>query len=279
MAEWFFTSDLHGQGALYEQLLGMAAARGPRAVLIGGDLAPHDVSANGVATQRVFLEGFFTEFARRLHEAVPGIELLVLMGNDDWAANHEYLERGEGALWRCLHERVVHVDGTTVAGLSWVPITPFALKDWERWDDGGEPLPRARFEGHGSRGGTIAPVRFDPAHRAPTIAEALEEMATRTAPAETVYVCHSPPHGTRCDMVGAGLHVGSRALRAFVERHQPPAVLSGHIHESPRISSSFRDTLGASVVVNPGQFGASRLAGVWFDPADVARTLRHTVHG
>ena len=36
MADWFYTSDLHGQGALYEQLLGMTAARTPRAVVIGG---------------------------------------------------------------------------------------------------------------------------------------------------------------------------------------------------------------------------------------------------
>ena len=60
-------------------------------------------------------------------------------------------------------------------------------------------------------------------------------------------------------MIGASQHVGSRALRGFVERHQPPLLLSGHIHESPRVSSSYRDTLGRTVIVNPGQFGASRL--------------------
>src|SRR5690242_337214 len=43
LPDWFFTSDLHGQGALYEQLVALAAARQPRAVLIGGDLAPHAV--------------------------------------------------------------------------------------------------------------------------------------------------------------------------------------------------------------------------------------------
>jgi hypothetical protein len=30
-------------------------------------------------------------------------------------------------------------------------------------------------------------------------------------------------------------------------------------------------------VVNPGQFGTSRLCGVWFDPASPDSTLRHTV--
>jgi Icc-related predicted phosphoesterase len=112
----------------------------------------------------------------------------------------------------------------------------------------------------------MSPHRFDPARRSPTIAEALDSLAARTAPAETVFVLHSPPHGTRCDMLGARAHVGSRAIRSFVDRRQPPLVLSGHIHESPRVSSSYRDTVGRTVAVNPGQFGSSRLCAVWFDP-------------
>jgi Icc-related predicted phosphoesterase len=275
--DWFFTSDLHGQGALYEQLVAIVAAHRPRAVLIGGDLAPHAVGAEGVARQRVFLEGFLVEFARRLREAAPSSELLLLMGNDDWAANQECLERQDGRLWRVLHDRVVQVDGVPVAGLSWVPITPFSLKDWERWDDG-EPESPARLDGWVSGPGGITPHRFDPERREPTIASALSALAMRTPVRETVFVLHSPPRGTRCDMVGARAHVGSRAIRAFVERHQPPLVLAGHIHESPRVSSSYRDTIGETVAVNPGQFGTQRLCGVWVDPERPAETLRHTVY-
>jgi Icc-related predicted phosphoesterase len=278
VSQWFFTSDLHGQGALYEQLMALVAAHRPRAVVIGGDLAPHASGAEGVAHQRVFLEGFLVEFARRVREASAGSELLLLMGNDDWAANHDCLERHDGTLWRVLHERVVSIDDVAVAGLSWVPITPFALKDWERWDDG-EPESPARLEGWVSRGREIVPHRFDPERRAPTIAEALAALAARTPPSETVCVLHSPPRDTRCDMIGARLHVGSRAVRRFVERHRPPLVLAGHIHESPRVSSSYRDTVGETVVVNPGQFGTQRLCGVWVDPRRPSETLRHTVYG
>ncbi|MGH7730293.1 MAG: metallophosphoesterase family protein [Candidatus Eiseniibacteriota bacterium] len=277
MPEWFYTSDLHGQGALYEQLIAIVAAQRPRAVLIGGDLAPHAGGAEGVAHQRVFLQGFLVEFARRLKEASPASDLLLMMGNDDWAANHDCLEFHEGALWRVLHDRVAIVDGVPVAGLSWVPITPFAIKDWERWDDGGVETP-ARLDGWLSGHEGIAPHRFDPERRAPTIADALADLAARTPAAETVFVLHSPPRDTRCDMIGARAHVGSRAIRAFVERHQPPLVLAGHIHESPRVSSSYRDAIGRTVTVNPGQFGTQRLCGVWLDPARPAETLRHTVY-
>ena len=278
MSDWLFTSDLHGQTALYEQLVATAAAHHPRAVVIGGDLCPHAGGADGLQRQRLFLEGFLVEFARRIREASPALELLLMMGNDDWAANADVLERHDGDLWRLLHDRVMELDGVRVAGLSWVPITPFGLKDWERWDDGGDESP-ARLEGFVSRSGQVAPHRFDPTQKSPTIAEALDALAARTPPAETVFVLHSPPLGTRCDMIGAQVHVGSRAIRSFADRHQPPLVLSGHIHESPRVSSSYRDAVGRTVAVNPGQFGSSRLCGVWFDPGRVEETLRHTVYG
>ena len=278
MPDWFFTSDLHGQGALYEQLVALTAARRPRVVLIGGDLAPHANGAEGVAQQRVFLQGFLVEFARRLLEGSPGTRLLLLMGNDDWGANADCLDEQDDALWTSIHGRACRVDGVRVAGLSWVPITPFGLKDWERWEDGGEETP-ARLDGWVSARDGVLPHRFDPAQRSPTIAGALDDLAALGPAGETLFVLHSPPRGTRCDMVGAALHVGSRAIRAFIERHQPPLVLSGHIHESPRVSSSYRDLIGRTVVVNPGQFGTSRLCGVWFDPERIAETLAHTVHG
>jgi Icc-related predicted phosphoesterase len=231
-----------------------------------------------VRRQRLFLQGFLVEFARRLREATPGTELLLMMGNDDWSANGDCLDAHDGTLWRTLHERVVSVDGMRVAGLSWVPITPFALKDWERWEDGGEESP-ARLEGWVSRGLAVEPHRFDPARREPTIAQALAHLAGSAPSEEAIFVFHSPPRNTSCDLTGGRAHVGSRAIRSFVERHQPPLVLSGHIHEAPRVSAAYRDTIGRTTVVNPGQFGHSRLCGVWFDPTRLDHTMRHTVYG
>ncbi len=276
MSLWFYTSDLHGQTSLYEQAVALVAARRPAVVLIGGDLAPHAVGVEGLRHQRVFFRGFFVEFARRLGDAVPGVELLVMMGNDDWGANLDVLHEQEAKLWRMVHGRAVRVDGRWVGGLSWVPITPFALKDWELWDDD-HAQTGGRLDGWRSEGEAVRAFRFDPERRAPTLEQALEQLAGQSPPGETIYVLHSPPHQTRCDMLAHGVHVGSHAIRRFVERHRPPLVLSGHIHESPRVSSSFRDAIGPSVVVNPGQFGTSRLCGVWFDPRDIAGTLRHTV--
>ncbi len=275
MSEWFFTSDLHGNTHLYEQALELAGTHRPRSLVLGGDLGPHEMGDAGVRRQRLFLEGFLVEFARRLREVAPGIELLLLPGNDDWAANHDVIERHDGQWWRSLHERVVEVDGVAVAGLAFVPITPFRMKDWERWEDG-EPESPLRLDGWVSDGDGLREFAFDPARREPTIADSLAGLAGRTDVTRTIFVCHSPARDTHCDVTHSRHHVGSRALRAFVERARPPLVLSGHIHESPRVSGRWRDTIGPTTLVNPGQFDHPRLAGVWFDPADPAATLRHT---
>jgi Icc-related predicted phosphoesterase len=70
-----------------------------------------------------------------------------------------------------------------------------------------------------------------------------------------VFCPHAPPHGTACDRLRSGEHVGSLALRALVEREQPDVVLCGHIHESRG-----RGALGTTIVVNPGPVAAGHYA-------------------
>lgn len=62
-----------------------------------------------------------------------------------------------------------------------------------------------------------------------------------------IFCPHAPPSRTACDRLRSGEHVGSEAVRAFVEREQPDVVLCGHIHEARG-----RDAIGRSVVLNPG---------------------------
>jgi Icc-related predicted phosphoesterase len=79
---------------------------------------------------------------------------------------------------------------------------------------------------------------------------------------------HAPPHGTACDVLRSGEHVGSAALRDVVEREKPDVVLCGHIHESRAV-----DRLGPTQVVNPGPVSAGHYAlvevgeavAVWLD--------------
>ena len=82
-----------------------------------------------------------------------------------------------------------------------------------------------------------------------------EEIAEALAPFDGIaglhLVVHFPPYGTRLDEYASGQHAGSPALRAWVEREQPPFLFCGHIHETAGLS----DQLGATLCINVGKEG------------------------
>lgn len=65
----------------------------------------------------------------------------------------------------------------------------------------------------------------------------------------TVLISHNPPKNTNCDIVGNGIHVGSSAVRDFIEEAQPDICICGHIHESKGV-----DKIGKTQIINPGAF-------------------------
>lgn len=62
-----------------------------------------------------------------------------------------------------------------------------------------------------------------------------------------VVLAHVPPRDCPLDRTAVCGHVGSRALRSFVDEHQPDLVVCGHIHEARGIAQ-----LGRTLVVNCG---------------------------
>jgi hypothetical protein len=65
---------------------------------------------------------------------------------------------------------------------------------------------------------------------------------------QKILVSHAPPYGTTVDVLRSGKHVGSTAVRKFVESEQPAVVICGHIHEARGM-----DTIGSSTIVNCGE--------------------------
>ena len=63
----------------------------------------------------------------------------------------------------------------------------------------------------------------------------------------TILVSHPPPYNTTTDRVRSGRHVGSKAVRTFIEQHQPDICITGHIHESKGT-----DRIGNTRIYNPG---------------------------
>lgn len=82
------------------------------------------------------------------------------------------------------------------------------------------------------------------------------ETASNLNPeAPKILVCHQPPYNTRNDLTHGNLHVGSRAVRRFIEYHQPLICFTGHIHEGIGV-----DHLGDTRIINPGPLSEGNYA-------------------
>jgi Predicted phosphoesterases, related to the Icc protein len=179
-------------------------------------------------------------FAGGIPEATPVVEalkalgkpLLALPGNMDSPAVAGWLDEQNLGLHRKMRRLP---SGLACLGLGFSPPTPFGT-----------------------------PGEFPDA----TLGQWLDEDRAAHADALSgnsgpwVLVSHTPPHNTLCDRITSGPHVGSAAVRAFIERHQPDLCLCGHIHESAAL-----DTLGRTTIANPGAFAEGGYALLWQTPA------------
>ena len=66
-----------------------------------------------------------------------------------------------------------------------------------------------------------------------------------------VLICHTPPLDTALDRIKEGMHAGSRAVREFIEKHQPSHFFCGHIHEAEGTVIQ----MGATRAMNVGKKG------------------------
>ena len=74
-----------------------------------------------------------------------------------------------------------------------------------------------------------------------------DHLATCCSDLPLILITHQPPYGTCADRLPHNQHVGSHALRRFIEQYQPLLCCCGHIHEGIGI-----DTIGNTTIVNPG---------------------------
>ena len=271
-----YASDLHGELSHYHDLFALARKEDCRAVILGGDLSPKKFSRTEIVGhhRRFYEQQLFPLVEREKHER-PDLAVYVIMGNDDCAANAQVFEsRPDIFTW--LHGKVVELEkGLWLAGYSCVDITPFHLKDWERWDKP-QPYKKLRnLKGVRSRGEVLVDFSF-PDQPCETIQDDLRPLARELKDRAFIWVAHCPPYGSKLDKMAMGFHVGSEAVREFIEEASPLLSLHGHIHESPRMTGAYRDDIGRTLSVNAGQ-EFKNLSAVTFDTANIAHTMRHTL--
>ena len=64
-----------------------------------------------------------------------------------------------------------------------------------------------------------------------------------------IQVTHTPPAGTRMDLIYTGAHIGSEAVRNFILEHTPTVAVCAHVQEAKGV-----DELGKTKLLNPGRF-------------------------
>jgi Icc-related predicted phosphoesterase len=280
-----FASDLHGRRDRYRKLLHAIESERPAGVFLGGDLLPHPLAGTrDEPAGDAFVEGVLADGLARLHagmgESYP--QVFLILGNDDGRAfEPTLLELEARGLCLYAHGRRLELQGFDVYGYSFIPPTPFLLKDWERYDVSRYVDPGCVSPESGRRS---LPVDSREARFA-TIQKDLERLTTDVDLSRAVFLFHSPPYRTKLDRAGLDgrtvdhvpldVNVGSIAIRRFIETRQPWLTLHGHVHESARLTGSWRDHIGRTPMLGAAHDGPE-LALVRFDlerPEDATRAL------
>lgn len=287
MGTWFFASDLHGETGRYLKLFRVIGDERPAAVLLGGDLLPRGVAAlrgHGRAQPdfvRDFLVARLDRLRAHLGPAYPRV--LVILGNDDPRVEEQsFTEGAEHGVWEYIQQCRASVGEYDVYGYACVPPTPFLLKDWERYDVSRHVDPGCVSPEEGHRTVPVADHQI----RYGTIQDDLVRLFGGRGLERAVCLFHAPPYNTSLDRAALDglmvehapldVHVGSVAIRRFIEERQPLVTLHGHIHESARLTGSWREQVGRTHCFSAAHHGPE-LALVRFDPADPARATRTLV--
>ena len=280
----FFASDLHGSVDRYRALFSLIERERPDAVFLGGDLLPaymipwRDPESGGDDFVVDFLSAGFKRLRDLLGDGYPSVFLI--LGNDDLRAEEPaILQEAERGTWHYMHKRARTLGDLRIYGYSHVPPSPFLLKDWERYDV-------SRFVDPGSvspEEGRRSVAREEREIRHATIKDDLERLAGDDDLERAILLFHSPPYktsldraaldGRKVDHVPLDVHVGSIAIRRFVEERQPLVTLHGHVHESARLTGSWRDRIGRTHLFGAAHDGPE-LALVRFDPDEPERATR-----
>lgn len=246
----FFVSDLHGHISRYKKLFNEIKENKPDILFIGGDILPSfGLSQEGeIDFINDYLVKNLLQLRFTLKEKYPRI--FIILGNDDPRIEEHAIKKAEETgLWEYIHFRKIIYGNYNIFGYSYIPPTPFLLKDWEKYDvsvfvDPGCVHPT---EGHRSVD-PLEDITFT------NIKKDLEKLKENCDMSNSVFLFHSPPYRTyldradlddkMIDYVPLDIHVGSIAIKRFIEENQPYMTLHGHVHESSRLTGEWCQYIG-----------------------------------
>ena len=257
----YFVTDLHGDSQKYLKLFKLIENDPPELLLIGGDLLPSGVNNfSSLNFKHVdFINGFlakrFNELKEILDSQFP--KIFLILGNDDARIEElAILDAAMSGTWKYIHNRKISYNGYDFIGYNYVPPTPFQLKDWERYDVSRYVDPGCISPEEGIRTIPISQIEA----KFSTIQKDLDILLKNTQMNKTIFLFHAPPYKTNLDRanldgkmidhIPLDVHVGSIAIKRFIESNQPLLTLHGHVHESTEMTNEWKETIGNTIAIN-----------------------------
>jgi uncharacterized protein len=261
-----YSSDTHVHPGHLDRFLQAAGELAPQLLIVGGDIIPDwkGSIAASIEPHKLWVKNVLLPRLQAFRNVHNEARILLDLGNDDIAAARPLMEAADGSDFELLHMRVIEVsEKLAVVGYMAVNPTPFLIKDWEKPDcrdrDGLSELRVART-GYVTHSGAVTPHVLDLS--AGAIEDDLEALSsTMETPgwrdSSFIFVCHAPPKDSALDLTQSGLHVGSLAVRRFLEHWSSTGrlllSLHGHIHESPWKTGRAWQVIGDVPCFNVGQ--------------------------
>ncbi len=282
MINCFFVTDLHGDIDRYQKLFASIEEELPNVLFLGGDISPPIFSSisNDDFFQDILLKGFL-KLKESLGSAYP--KVFLILGNDDGVYDEDRIIQAEElGVWNYLHNKKIELGEYSIYGYNYVPPTPFHLKDWEKYDvsryvDPGCISPE---DGKHSKKLEKNEIKYS------TIQNDIKELVKEKNLDKSIFLFHSPPYktkldraaldGKKIDHVPLDVHVGSIAIRRFIENQQPLLTLHGHIHESAEITGTWKDRIGKTYSFSAAHNG-SELALVKFNLESLDKSERKII--
>ena len=253
-----FVTDLHGFEIHYQRVFKFLESNEINCIVFGGDLSPSGGTYTDYQqmqlSQSHFFENFFLPNIEKLRNKNPDLHCLTIMGNDDLGINFDLLIKADQqGLLKVIHNKIIPIADFHFLGYSFIPPTPFLIKDWEKYENTNliiEPIAIPPEKGYYS---IKLPEKS-------TIEKDLLFFQEKVKPKKLIFVSHCPPYKTNIDQsqmdryqyegLKLDKYLGSISIRNFIESTQPLISLHGHIHESTSISGQYYDNINNTICLN-----------------------------
>lgn len=277
-----FISDIHGKTKHLKKFFEICEKEKPEAVFIGGDVLPNQLSIKKPIEDFLKKE-FFLKIKNIKKMLGENIRFFVILGNDDPRSFEKYfIDAEKKKIINYIHFKTVNINNLFSTGYAFVPPTPFQLKDWEKYD-----VSRYVDVGAISPEEGLRTVEInDDVKRYSTISEDLAILSKNSPPDKTIFLFHAPPYNSfldraslddlKVDHAPLDIHIGSVAIKKFIENKQPLLTLHGHAHESARLTGHWFEKIGKTFCFSAANDGPE-LAIIRFDTEDIKNATRQLI--